>query len=120
MPDRSEITLLLELPGPTSHFSPADEANIDPHRRKALAEHRGRMFDEMAQHDRGTRRTKEKSDREIWLREMAQTLEIDVDMLLPEHASGQTESPEDETEEPIGEDEGSVSLSANTGNQRRS
>lgn len=52
----------------------------------------------MAQHDRMIRRTKERSDREIWLREKAETMEVDVEMLLPEDSSGQCDLP-DESED---------------------
>lgn len=114
MPDRSEITLLLELPGTTPARSDTTEGSskIDPERRKALAEHRERMFQEMAKHDRDVRRTKEKSDREMWLREMAQIMEVDVNMLLlEEHAGGsQSDSPEDEEDESIEEYHASVRL----------
>lgn len=111
MPVRSEITLLLELPGTASLANANDGGKIDPDRRRALAEHRGRMFEEMAQHDRAIRRTREKSERETWLKEMAQTLEVDVEMLLPEETeetASQPDSPEDETDDE--EDQASVSF----------
>lgn len=111
MPDRSEITLLLELPGLSSRSDTIDiSSKIDPERRKALASHRERMFQEMAKHDREVRRIKEKSDRETWLRDMAQIMEVDVDMLLLEKTVGDTRSDSLEHEDDESAEEGQASV----------
>lgn len=84
MPGREEMALLLEdLSGTMGMGDNGGLGVTDPARRRALAAYRARTIKRRADGETYDKEDRELADRERWLRSQSQTLEVDVDLLLP-------------------------------------
>jgi len=121
MPNREEISLLLEIPEAESHTqSPDEETDIDAERRESLRKHRARARYRMVRNKDKERKLRREEEREQWIREQSGITSVEAELLLPQkrhHGRRSVDSglawvtSDDEDEESASEDEEDLSNS---------
>ena len=121
MPNREEISLLLEIPEAESHTqSPDEETDIDAERRESLRKHRARARYRMVRNKDKERKLRREEEREQWIREQSGITSVEAELLLPpkrHHGRRSVDSglawvtSDDEDEESASEDEEDLSNS---------
>jgi len=122
MPNREEISLLLDNTGLVDHSNlPAhDNSNISAERKEALLKHRARTTYKMVRAKDKERRTRREEEREQWIREQSGITSVEAELLLPpkrHHSRRSADSglawitSDDEEDESASEDEDDLSHS---------
>jgi len=121
MPNREEISLLLEIPEADGHTqAPDEETDIDAERRESLRKHRARARYRMVRNEDKERKLRREEEREQWIREQSGITSVEAELLLPpkrHHGRRSVDSglawvtSDDEDEESASEDEEDLSNS---------
>lgn len=115
MPNREEISLLLENQGADDHSCPPTEpGNVDDERRESLLKHRARATYKMVRNKDRERKARREEERELWIREQSGITSVEAELLLPpkrQHGRRSADSglawatSDDEEEDSASEDE---------------
>jgi hypothetical protein len=123
MPNREEISLLLDNTGGDDHPTKSpdhDETNIDTERTEALRKHRARATYRMEREKDKERKMRREEEREQWIREQSAITSVEAELLLPpkrHHGRRSADSglawatSDDEEDESASEDEEDLSQS---------